>query len=563
MRSRAGRIRAGEAALLAAGLLLGPPLSGSAQEAGRGRVGFYRPDDWITFADFRHVATVAVSVDVAYLGTTAGVERFDTLRGTWRSPVTAADGLPDGRVTALAVDPASGDLWIGTARGLARLQAFSGEIEAVWGPPPTRVDDVRTDPQDGSVYAFVASGWWVGRGGSPVLERSNSRPPARARGSIPVDEVDPLDLPWTDPLYVRSEIVGGEIFRLTALDRDPRGDWYVGTWGDNGRRWGAGRQSWESLYFGLAGPAGGPIVRSGDALWFVPGAAEDREIRVEVGSAGQGAARAQMAALARADDRGGWTYAVLGREPGLPAGRVAAAVVVADTLYLGSDHGLTRLVGAGKGAAATTWGWSEEPQQGPVTALAADGPYLWLGTTDGLVLWDRAGTKAPRRFLDRRRVTAILPIPGALFVGTADGLFVGRRPADREEGAFAPDSLARAETFGGDIRGLALQDTLVLVATDLGLEAFDRRTGEWRVTRSGTGRLPGTPRSLAADGEQVWIGTSEGLVRWRPATDEWQVYTPADGLAGLPVLHLLAETDAVWASTPAGASRFGWRSAGR
>lgn len=580
-RQTAGQCRGGRRALAAALLGVATLLAcGSGRLQGqalsRARVGSYRADDWITLGDFRHVTSVAVSIDVAYLGTTEGVERFDTLREAWLSPVTAADGLPDNVVTALAAEPAGGDAWIGTARGLARLSAHGGEVEPAWGPPPSRVDDVRVDPRDGTVYAHVAGGWWVGRGGSPVLERSGATPPPGARGPVAVDDIDPFDLPWTDPLHVRSPVATGEIFRLTTLDRDQRGDWYVGTWGDNGRRWGAGRASWQTLYFGLAGPAGGPVVRSAGGRWFVPGPAVSAALRAQLGGATTGVSRAALSAgspapdaLAYADDDGDWSYAVPGLTPGLPAAAARAAIAVGDTLYLGSDHGLTRLAAGGTRPgeygepAATTWGWREDQPLSPVTALAADGARLWLGTPDGLILWDRAAETPAGRTLEGRAVTAVLPASGVLFVGTESGLFVGPRPPGPDGTGFAPDSFGRAATLGRTIRALAARDTLVLVATDAGLEVFDRRTGEWRVTRAGEGRLSAAPLALAVDDEQVWIGTREGLVRWRPATDEWEPYDAADGLAGAPVLHLLAEPDAVWASTPAGVSRFAWRSAGR
>ena len=57
--------------------------------------------EWVTIRDFRYVTSVAASTSLAFFGTTAGIERLDTLRDRWLAPVTAADGLPDDRVTAL------------------------------------------------------------------------------------------------------------------------------------------------------------------------------------------------------------------------------------------------------------------------------------------------------------------------------------------------------------------------------------------------------------------------------------------------------------------------------
>lgn len=542
-----------------------------AQEAPRTRAGSFRPDDWITFADFRFVTSVAVATDVAYFGTTMGVERYDTLRDLWLPPVTAADGLPDGAVTALAIEPSGSLLWIGTSRGLARFETYAGMVEPAWGPPPTRVADLRIAARDGTVYAFVAGAWWSGRGGSPVLERSTS-PPADADGPVPVDAIDPLDLPWTDPLYVRGTTPAGGIFRLTTTDRDARGDWYVGTWGDNGRRWGAGGASWEALAFGLAGPGGGPVVRTAGGLWFIPREGpSDAGPQPSAGPASLGGPA--PAALAFAGDDGSWRYASPQGTPGLPTASVLAAAAVGDTLYLGSEHGLTRLDprresgveaavadGTEPLAVARTFGSREGVPAGSVTALAADGPFLWLGTSEGLVLWERAGETPAARYLEGTAITAVAIAADAVFVASESGLYVAERPAGAAGEALSSGTFARSGTFGRTVRAVAVRDARLVVATDAGLEVFDRSTGRWRVTQVGGGRLPAEPLSLAIDAEQVWIGTSAGLARWRPATDEWETYEPADGLAGVPVLHLLAEGDAVWASTPGGVSRFAWRS---
>lgn len=500
----------------------------------------FEPDDWITLGDFRYVATVAATQTTAFYGTTAGVERFDTLRDRWLPPLTAADGLPDDQVTALAADPVGDDLWVGTRRGLVHV-AFDGTVERAWGPPPTAVLELRLDSRDGSVYAFVAGGWWRGRGASPVFDRSEP-PPSGATGAVDVRDLDPGSLPWMDPLYVRSPMALSEVFRLTRVTRDPRGDFYVGTWGDNGRRWGRARADWEALHFGLAGPPGGPLARTGDDTWFAAGTG-----RAE----GDGTA---LTALARADSAGAWSYAIPGRTPGLPTAVACCLVGVGDTLYMGSDHGLSRLVGD----VWTTWGWGAEPSLGRVTALAADRDRLWVGTSSGLVAFDPATGRGEAVHLQGRAVTALQAGQDSVFVGTDAGLWIGVRRA----GEAPADSFVRLATLGSDVRALARLGNLLAVGTGTGLEIRPLAGGETRRILTG-GQLTGAPLSLAADGEQLWIGTATGLLRYWPVTGEWEQYDREDGLAGAPVLHLLAEKDAVWASTPEGVTRFGWRDAGR
>src|SRR5688572_30488388 len=158
-------------------------------------------DEWITIRDFRWVAAVGVSERVAYFGTTAGLERWDTLRQTWLAPLTEADDLPDDYVTALVAEPLGGDVWVGTRRGLARLSGFDDLVEPVWGPLPAPVETLLLDPRDGAVYARIAGTWWSGRSAS--FSRVAAPPAGPLEGSAEAAELDPARVPWIDPLYAR------------------------------------------------------------------------------------------------------------------------------------------------------------------------------------------------------------------------------------------------------------------------------------------------------------------------------------------------------------------------
>ncbi len=517
-----------------------------------------RAGEWVTLRDFRYVLSVAASDVAAYFGTTSGLERFDTLRGTWLDPVTDADGLPDAAVTALVADPTNSDVWVGTRRGVVRFLPFTEEVERVFGPLDAPVDALLLDPRAGRVWARVGGTWWSGRSGSPILERSD--PPTSLAGleaSLPVDRVDPADLPWSDPRMVGGATDPTRRYALTELDRDLRGDWYVGTWGDNGRRWGAGRQAWEELYFGLAGPGGGPIARSSSGWWFAPAVGAGPGVAGSAALDAAGLARLGVGfgeraapALARADpDLQRWSYAEAGVERGLDRVEARSAVASGDTVWLATDAGLVR----GTGREWRTWATVEGTFLGRVTALALDGSRLWVGTERGLYAWDRAADTIAGRFLSARRITGVAVAPDVVFVGTAAGLF----SAPRAGPGALPDSVSASSTRGRDVRAVALSGARLVVATDVGLEAFDRTSGAWTVRA-----VDGGAFAVALDGSQTWAATRDGLARWRPETGQWREYGPEDGLAGLPVRFVWADDDAVWASTDAGTTRFAWRAAG-
>jgi len=94
-----------------------------------GGVSRLRPNGvWQTFREADGLAgdrVDAVAVDAVsgdrWFGTFYGLTRLDS-GGRWET-FTEADGLPGAQITALAIDTATGIRWIGTANGLARLDA--------------------------------------------------------------------------------------------------------------------------------------------------------------------------------------------------------------------------------------------------------------------------------------------------------------------------------------------------------------------------------------------------------------------------------------------------------
>ena len=185
--------------------------------------------------------------------------------------------------------------------------------------------------------------------------------------------------------------------------------------------------------------------------------------------------------------------------------------------------------------------------------------YLWLGTQEGLVrfdglrfaVFDRSNTPA----FANNHVTALLPSPGGLWVGTFGGDLVEwrGRPSSVRSVPLRPQPGA-VVSLASDREGR------LWIATATGLFL---KTGE-RVERYGTGEgLPSDQiRALLTDLDgTVWLGTSRGLVRLRDGRTS--VTTERDGLPGDDVQALARGPDgALWAGTSKGLARHdekGWR----
>lgn len=254
-----------------------------------------------------------------------------------------------------------------------------------------------------------------------------------------------------------------------------------------------------------------------------------------------------------------------------------------------------------------TIGKTEGLPSDKVLAVLADGPRVWAGTEEGLVMWENGNI----RVFD---ATDGLPFPAvtALAVSASSGdLWIGTM------GGLARLSAGRMDVFtqlnsglaNNVIYGVATDGTDVWVATAAGLSRYDTRSGNWElfdttntlmhepwcygvtaakgnvyvavwgggvVIREPGGRFR---QHRDPDGEMeidlfrddglihdvtsavsvtdgvMWVGTYFGLSRYDGR--RWKTYNQDDsGLAGDFINYLSARDQAVWIATDQGLSRF-------
>jgi ligand-binding sensor domain-containing protein len=199
------------------------------------------------------------------------------------------------------------------------------------------------------------------------------------------------------------------------------------------------------------------------------------------------------------------------------------------------------------------------PQNSVQAIVETPDGYLWLGTQEGLVrfdgqrfaVFDRVNTPA----LANNHVTALLPSPSGLWVGTFGGDLVGwnGQPASARPVALGP-------AVGGVLALASDREGRLWIATGSGLFL---KAGT-RLDRYGTKQgLPSDQvRALLPDVDgTLWIGTARGLVKLRDGRTT--VITEQDGLPGDDVWALSRDSrGALWVGTSKGLGRHdaaGWR----
>jgi ABC-type branched-subunit amino acid transport system substrate-binding protein len=232
---------AGMAALAGALLLSAPASAPAATTAGAAADATpllqQAPDRvWTTYTErdglpSNHAFAVRIDGPRVWAGTTNGLALFEN--GRWRAFGTA-DGLPHRVVLSLDVCPRSGDLWIGTIGGLARLSAgrFDVYTQMNSGLSNDFVHGVRCDEEDQAVWAATAMG----------ASRLDLRTGA---WSIFTQENTPMHEPWTYSVALQKDKVfigawGAGILEYTKATgnwreyRDPDDQFEIDLFPDDG-----------------------------------------------------------------------------------------------------------------------------------------------------------------------------------------------------------------------------------------------------------------------------------------------------------------------------------------
>lgn len=195
---------------------------------------------------------------------------------------------------------------------------------------------------------------------------------------------------------------------------------------------------------------------------------------------------------------------LFGRENGLISNTVLTILVVDDTVWFGTDAGISRFNGQWQSYPA-----SAETFTGAVTTLIMKGQDLLAGTSTGhLLRWD------------------------------------GERW----------QSIYQAQTT---IRSLAVLDQTVWIGAEEGILLWDGSQAVPLSEQDGTAGNPAirSVTSISTSGGQLWVGTNQGL--WQKGPEGWIHYTDADGLPSNQITALWLDPNSnLWIGTSQGVAHW-------
>ena len=245
-------------------------------------------------------------------------------------------------------------------------------------------------------------------------------------------------------------------------------------------------------------------------------------------------------------------------EDGAPSRVLALAEDVNGDIWAGAFDGVFRYTGG-------VW---EQPLARDllpsvvVTALLADGPYMWIGTESGLLRYDtRDRTAEPQPEFDQQSIEALMLEGGSrLWVGTQNSGVWQRNPDGRwirhihdpEDQASIPANWIISSGLAPDWRA---DGRIWAIVYRVGLVYWDNQA--WSpadVVGQVASSLIWT-LEVEPDTGMLWVGTEAGVSRYDGRT--WGNLTPEDGLHS-PVVYAVARAKEgeYWIGGPAGLSYY-------
>ena len=490
----------------------------------------WRPDERVVLSDLSFVRAVAADQTYLFIASNEAMGIYNHRVRSWETPVSAADGYPRSPVTVALADPVDGSVWLGTQDGLYNYSPLFREVRRIsvgGGVIGLMLD---RSAAFGGVYVRTRVGWeYVPPGGVIGIPPMNLPRPRDRVFPLTVEEILRRH-PLLDGM--RSLVLSDNRLRsfdYTSVAEIPFGnEFVVGTNGMGAILVDPLSANFTPLHFGPLGTATGAVAETDRGVWVgvsgrvrrigftlvsadlqhfthdegPPATGFGFNVVRDIVSRPSGMWAATDQGVVRFGEQGSWLLV----DFQLPD-RDAYALAHGDGgIWVGTRRGLAFLDDRGNVShVSSTLGQ-------PITALAAAGDSVWLGTDGGLVLYVPSLQELLVPALMESEPQLLEPIRAieyhrdTLVVATGQRLIW--RGVDSEWSVEPP-----LVTVIGDIRALAIDRGGAWVGGDRGFVFFGFSSRELRIYNL-PDDLPGAVRDIEATGEFLWVATTGGLVRF-------------------------------------------------
>jgi ligand-binding sensor domain-containing protein len=182
-----------------------------------------------------------------------------------------------------------------------------------------------------------------------------------------------------------------------------------------------------------------------------------------------------------------------------------------------------------------------------VTCMEKDTRYVWFGSTNGLLRYDKRNDRFKSydsfKGLWNNEVTALKSDEGLLWIGTSWGLnyYLPKR-----------DSLIRVKDDllkGTHIYSIERDSNFVWIGTDKGAFQLNKPSGEWIPFNIPEGNLNYWVKSIYKYKDELWFGTTDAVIGVNLKTREREIYQSPVNYPGGEVVKIVCDDKNVWVGT--------------
>lgn len=540
----------------------------------------YRPGDWVSYGVSNYISSVAVGPQHAYFGTTAGILRFDAVRGRWDTPLTTSDGIGGNFVTAVGFDPFINYLWCATEQGLSRQhpasQRWTNFPKIEMGLPSS--EDVVSIGFDQEANWFETNAGRLFRQdkfGNLILPAEGASPgegivwfgARRKPGRLPLPQFfmpagylfDPGRALFNNSNFRAYGTVQDNRLRrapvTSALD-DNWGNMWLGTWGLGALRADMNIGRAEVLQFGLANTRVDALLLEDRGLWigglYAPPANPGEEARQGITHWSN-----PRPGISASMD---WRYFEARLNMDISSDAVHNFASFDKKIYCATEYGIS-IYDQKKDR------WRRiTPHDGLLDQRVNDmliyEGYLYAATDLGLnrialhtIGQDSLGVeRIAAEELLHVRLWDLERQHNLLWIGTERGPFI--YDMARNTGGYLNDTEGPRDE---PTVSISFSDSILWLATERSLEAFNVLHATWLGAPARRTFGEGQINVVKAGPGAVWVGTNNGVFKYHRAHQEWKHYTRADGLLDDHVNAIAMDEELVWFGSNEGVTVFRWR----
>ena len=193
-----------------------------------------------------------------------------------------------------------------------------------------------------------------------------------------------------------------------------------------------------------------------------------------------------------------------------------------------------------------------------IKCITSDGNFIWIGTANGLALYDTIKEKVTKRWTIKEGlidnfITGIGVDGDYVWVATSGGISVYNKKIDKFEKKWSKAN-GLSDNF---ITGIVVSENYVWASTKFwGIDRYDKKTGVWRNFSVIHGLADNSVNCIKPDGVLIWAGTKKGLSYYDEFSGLWITYDQTQGLVDQNITSIEVDGGVIWCGTGSGLAKF-------